>query len=380
MLLEFELTGEITVRNLKRLVIVFSLVFLLVGCNDQKIIETLGLMSVMCFDKATDSVEGNMLVTSTFPSITEESNRKETTIDTIAFSKKDAERKLAAKTEQEIVNGQIRSLIFSEDFAADGINQIIHSVERDQEIGSQVKVVISEGEASAILEAIPTESTGNYVDKMLRKESDQFNIPYLDIHYFSRDMHDDGIEPVAPLVGIEDGEVVVKGAALFRDDRYVGKLTIQESKLLLLMRGKVKKSDLVIKIPQETGYRTLYFTYNHSKAETKVKKKGTEIEQVDIHVSMVGSLLEDTGTKINGNSSTDNNEVQKLIDGYLSNEAVRLIEILKEKKADSLGIKGYVRNSLTYQEWKKIKEEDLFQKIPINVTFSVILQNKGMLE
>ena len=332
----------------------------------------------MCFDKA--SGEGEMIVTSTFPSITEESNRKETTINTVAFSKKDAERKLAAKTEQEIVNGQIRSLIFSEDFAADGINQVIHSVERDQEIGSQVKVVVSEGEASAILEAIPTESTGNYVEKMLRKEAEQFNIPYLDIHYFSRDMHDDGIDPVAPLVGIEDGDVVVKGAALFQDDKYVGRLTIQESKLLLLMREKVKKSDLVIKIPQKTGYRTLYFSYNHSKAETKVKKKGSEIKEVDIHVSMVGSLLEDTGTKMNGNSSIDNNEVKKMIDGYLTDKAVRLVEKLKEKKADSLGIKRYVRNAVSYQEWKSMKEEDLIQKIPINVTFSVILKDKGMLE
>lgn len=334
----------------------------------------------MCFDKPSDTGEGEMLVTSRFPSFTEETSSKEITIDTVAYSKKDAERKLSAKTEQVIVNGQIRSLIFSEDFATDGINQVIHSVERDQEIGSQVKVVVSEGEASAILENIPTESTGNYVDKMLRKDAEQFNVPYSDIHHFSRDLLDDGIDPVAPLIGIEGGDVVVKGSALFKDDRYVGKLTIQESKVLLLLKGKVKKSDLVVKIPNATGYRTLYFSYNHSKPDAKVKKKGTDIKQIDIHVEMAGSLLEDTGTKMKGDSTIDDKELEKLIDDHLRDEADRVIKVLKEKKADSLGIKRYVRNAVTYQEWQSMKKEDLVDKVPINVTFSVVLQDKGMLQ
>ncbi|WP_169525169.1 Ger(x)C family spore germination protein [Pseudalkalibacillus hwajinpoensis] len=367
-------------RNLKLLVIVFSLIFLLLGCNDQKIIENLGFMSVMCFDKASDSDEEKMLVTSTFPSFSDESTSTEIKLDTVAYSKKEAEKQLSAKTEQQIVNGQIRSLIFGEEFASDGINRIIQSVERDREIGSQVKVVVAEGEASAILESIPIESTGNYVDKMLKKDTDKFTIPYADIHHFSRDLLDDGIDPVVPLIGVEGKDVVVKGSALFRGDQYVGNLTIPESKILLLLIGKVKSSDLVVKIPQESGYRNFFFSYNHSKPKVNVKKNGAGIKEIRIHVTMEGALLEDTGSHIKGDSPTNYKEVEKLIDRHLTNEAAKLIEILKEKQADSLGVSRIVRNSVSYGQWKSMKEEDLLEKVPVNISFNVVVRDNGMLQ
>lgn len=355
-----------------------ALVFV-TGCSDKKIIENLGLISVMTFDKV-EGGKDKMYVTASMPPLSPDNANEEIIIDTIADSKKEAENQLTVKTEQDLVNGQIRSLVFGKKFASEGINRIIQSVERDQEIGSQVKIVVADGEASQILTQIPQGSTSNYVDKILKKEAEQHSIPYSDVHHFSRDYYDDGIDPITPLIGMDEEDVVIKGTALFHDDRHVGNLNVPQSKILLLLKDEIRNSELVVKKLEENEFRNIYYTYNHSNHKIKVKKSELGVEALEIHVTIKGSLLEDTGTTRDVSVPDNHKEAEKFIKSYISEEANKVIEILKEKGADSIGMKQYIRNSVSYEEWEEMKKEDLLTKIPIKPYFTVVIKDNGMLQ
>ncbi|MFP3442276.1 hypothetical protein R0K18_31555, partial [Pantoea sp. SIMBA_133] len=79
------------------------------------------------------------------------------------------------------------------------MKSVISSMERDQEIGSQVKVVVADREGTEIIRTEVVPDIGSYIDKMLKTESDKFTIPETDIYHFSHDYYDDGIDPIAPL-------------------------------------------------------------------------------------------------------------------------------------------------------------------------------------
>ncbi|MYL64649.1 Ger(x)C family spore germination protein [Bacillus hwajinpoensis] len=351
-------------------------ILMLAGCNDQKVIEDLAIISMMSFDQ-TDEPAGDLKITASFPNLTSETSNEEQIIETIANSKKEAEDLLSSKTRQQVVNGQIHSVILGEQFARHGVKSVINSMERDQEIGSQVKVVVADQEGSEIIRTEVVPDIGSYIDKMLKTESDKFTIPETDIYHFSRDYYDDGIDPVAPLFSKQDGRIVLVGTALFRNDRYVDHLDLIQSKILMLLLKKVERSELTIKMAQEEEIRNVHFDYVTSHRKVNVYKKAGKIDHITIRVKMRGSVLEDTGKE--GISSTKEiRRLESLVGRHIQGKAEEIIEILKENQTDSLGLGQYIRQSLSYEEWTALDKERLIETVPVSVEIDVTIKDTGM--
>jgi len=351
-------------------------ILMLAGCNDQKVIEDLAIISMMSFDQ-TDDPTGDLKVTASFPNLTSETSNEEQIIETIANSKKEAEDLLSSKTKQQVVNGQIHSVILGERFARNGVKSVISSMERDQEIGSQVKVVVADREGTEIIRTEVVPDIGSYIDKMLKTESDKFTIPETDIYHFSRDYYDDGIDPIAPLFSKQNGRIVLVGTALFRNDRYVDHLDLIQSKILMLLLKKVERSELTIKMAQEEEIRNVHFDYVTSHRNIDVYKKGREVDHIKIIVKMRGSVLEDTGEE-SISSAKEIHQLEQLVARHIKHKAEDIIEILKENQTDSLGLGQYIRQSLSYEEWTELDKERLIETVPVSVEIDVTIKDTGM--
>lgn len=351
-------------------------ILVLAGCNDQKVIEDLAIISMMSFDH-TDEPAGDLKVTASFPNLTSETANEEQIIETIANSKKEAEDLLSSKTKQQVVNGQIHSVILGERFAREGVKSVINSMERDQEIGSQVKVVVADQEGSEIIRTEVVPDIGSYIDKMLKTESAKFTIPETDIYHFSRDYYDEGIDPIAPLFGKQEERIVLIGTALFQDDRYVDNLDLIQSKILMLLLKKVERSELTIKLAQEKEVRNVHFDYVTSNRKVKVYKKGREIDRIKLMVKMRGAVLEDTGEE-RISSPKEIHRLEQLVAHHIENKADDIIEILKENQTDSLGLGQYIRQSLSYKEWSALDKKQFIETIPVSVEVDVTIKDTGM--
>ncbi|WP_270182038.1 Ger(x)C family spore germination protein [Alkalihalobacillus sp. CinArs1] len=352
---------------------------LLTGCNDQKIIEQLGIVSLISYDDISESEEHKMKVTAVIPDYSIEATSEQEILEAEASLMKEAEEKLANQTRQKLVNGQIRSVIFGEDLASKGIKDIIQAMEREQEIGSRVKAMVAEGEAVAILKSTGVENIGDYMEKMIKKAAEEYLVPNSDIHIFYRDLLDDGIDPVTPLIGLTEGRANLKGTALFKDDRYVGSLNSELSRIFLTLYGKVNSSELTVKMPDGEHMRYINFNYNESDRDVKVKKKGKDITGIEIKIDLKGSVLEDTKEGVIS-SPEESKKIEKLTEDYITQNGEKVLSILKENRTDSLGLKQYVRNSLSFKEWKALDKDSILQTTPITLSVDVKVKDTGMMQ
>ncbi|MDO6658561.1 Ger(x)C family spore germination protein [Anaerobacillus sp. 1_MG-2023] len=363
-------------RNNRKLCFVILAMIVLTSCNDKKVIEDLAIISMISFDRI-EGEEGKLKVTASFPDLSSETSQKDEIIETVANSKKEAEDLLSSKTRQQVVNGQIHSIIIGRTLAEEGVSRVITSMERDQEIGSQVKLVMAFGEGEEIIKTDVEPDVGSYVDKMLKTETDKFTIPEMDIFHFSRDYFDDGIDPVAPLFTKEDDDLVLKGTALFREDQYVAHLDLFQSKVFLFLLGKVKKGELTIKIPDGDNIRNLHFDYIKSNRKIKVVKSNGKVDHIQIKVKMRGSVIEDTGAK-DISSTIETKKIEKVIAKHIEDDGEGILKVLKENHTDSLGLGRYIRHSLSYEEWKKLDKYDYLETIPVSVSVDVTIKDTGM--
>ncbi len=360
----------------RRLCFIILAMIVLTSCNDQKVIEDLAIISMISFDRI-EGEEGKLKVTASFPNLSSETSEKEKIIETVANSKKEAEDLLSSKTRQQVVNGQIHSIIIGRTLAEGGVSRVITSMERDQEIGSQVKLVMAFGEGEEIIKTDVDPDVGSYVDKMLKTETDKYTIPEMDIFHFSRDYYDDGIDPVAPLFSREGDNLVLMGTALFRDDQYVAHLDLLQSKVFLFLLGKVKKGELTIKVREEDDIRNLHLDYINSNRKIKVYKNDRKVDHIQINVKMRGSVIEDTGAK-EISSTTETKKIEKIIAEHIERDAMEILQVLKENQTDSLGLGQYVRHSVSYKDWKKLVEYEYLETIPVSVNVDVTIKDTGM--
>jgi spore germination protein len=213
------------------------------GCAHQYVLEDLGLVLVAGYDLADD---GKLLVTMTMPQVALESEEKIQTITGKGDVSKEARENISLTTDRQVVSGQLRTVIFSEKLARQGVWRTLDTLLRDVNITNSVILTISDGEARELLtQKFPYRpSSGRYTYELLRKEAKNFTIPNTTFHDFQRDYHDDGRDAVAPYLQRRGTTMVAAGTALFREDKFVGSLSPEETKMLLLLQDRGEGGDI----------------------------------------------------------------------------------------------------------------------------------------
>lgn len=317
------------------------------GCARQYVLEDLGLALVAGYDLADD---GKLLLTLTMPQVAMGSEDSTQTITGKGDLSKEARENIALTTDRQIVSGQLRTIIFSEKLARKGVWRSVDTILRDVNITSSVILTVSDGPARDMLnQKYPRRpASGRYVYELLRKEGKNFTIPSTTIHDFQRDYYDDGRDPIAPYLQHRNNAIVASGTALFRDDQFVGSLSPEETKMLLLLQDQGEGGDIKQTISttrrskgREPDHIMLTFVKAQNSYELE-QRKGKPV--INYTVKVQGQVVEYTGAE----PLTDEQVVQNIqsqIEGGLEARMRDLIDQLQNKyKCDPLGIGGHIRS------------------------------------
>ena len=351
------------------------------GCGDQRIIERLGFTQTVSLDLANEDEESKLfIVGATIPKADPEGKIEREVISAEARSLKEGFLKHTRTTELRLVGGQIRNTMYGISVAKKGIWDHVHDLIRDPAISGNVKITIVNGRAIDLLSKDFPENprTGQYVDRLLEKESKGLAIPRVTIHDFARDYYDDGIDPVAPVVKMVKDQVQLDGIALFQDDRYIAKISDQQGLYFSLLYGRVKGGLLNLEIGgnESEDMESILLNSVTSSRKIKVNRLDERDLSVQIEIKARGSLLGYTG-ELDLSDEQDRRKLTVLIEEAITKEAETIVKTMQQHQTDSIGIGQYVRNSMSYSEWKELDWREAFAELNVRIDTKFEINDYG---
>jgi|GEM_PF-422306 spore germination protein len=354
---------------------------LLSGCGtqaDKRVLEELGMVSVMGFDlekgEASDEKDSNR-TTVLFPVINPMAKVEEETLS-VASNSNDSRQRLARMTDRKLVFGQLRTVIYSASIAEGGLLDDLDALIRDPTIGTRVKLALSDGNVRKLLAfkhpAIPR--VGRYIDLLLEKESIHLFIPQVNLHTFYRDLKDDGIDPIAPFLNPSEQSVRLDGIGLFRDDRLVGRIPADDMPYFVMLYSHFHQGTLTVQL---TENEVVTLSALRSDREVRVRRKAGGVPEAEILVKLHGTVVEHFGYE---RFSTDKkqDELKRRIVRKVEEKCKEQLELMQRLRADCIGIGQHARRLYGYDEWIKLDWREAFAGMDIKVKAELKVKDFGI--
>lgn len=376
-----------------RLLLTVTLLVVIAGCGDQRILERLGFIQTTSYDLAPrneNEREQKLLISVTIPrpdsstgsgsgSVTGSGGVSREFLTAISSTSKESRINLSRQTELQLVSGQLRNTLFGLSLAKQGIWKHIDTLVRDPSISPRVKITVVNGNAHDLLaKNYPFHPrTGQYVDRMLEKESLSQIVPKTSLYQFTKDYFDDGIDPVAPMIKEMSDSVKIDGIALFRKDRYIMRIDPKQAIIFALMRADIKQGDISVDLSGENRnneHVTLSSLVSHRSVKVTPRKGNF---QVDINIKVSGSVLEYIGV-LDLENNKDRSTIEKLVSQYIQTDAEQLIANMQKNRVDSLGLGKNIRSTLPYAQWHTMNWPDTYRNIDVQCHVKVRIKDYGM--
>ncbi|MFB4165259.1 Ger(x)C family spore germination protein [Alteribacillus sp. JSM 102045] len=346
---------------------VFLITVVLIGCNDQHIVEDVGFVQALGMDKTEK--EDKFLVSAIVPQIEPDAENEREFLTTVSDSDKEATLSLSRQSNREIENGQLRNVLFGKEAAMKGIAEQIKTMNRDPIFGTRVKVSVVNGQAYELLSKPYTQhpQVSVYLDALLEKESKLQMTAETRLHQITRDLFEEGIDPIAPVIKIGGDKIVLDGIALFDDDKYVDKINPVDARIFFFLHGSFSAGAVHLKLDEKVngGKVQLLFDSIRNKRNVKVKKAASpENIKIDVEINIKGALLEYNGP-LDITKNQDLRTLEKQLGKSVEKRAEDIIQKLQAKQVDSLGIGKKVRNSLSYDQWNRLDWQEIYPNIDI---------------
>ncbi|WP_232698209.1 Ger(x)C family spore germination protein [Brevibacillus daliensis] len=358
------------------IILLFLLATLTSGCRDQRIMEKLGFTHTVAYDLLPN---GKTAFTLTLPKADKNSEAHQETLTAVSDSYKDATIIMGRQTHFNLVNGQMRNVLFGTALAKQGLWNHLNALNRDPVVSPLAKITIASGNAGDILKKDYKEhpKPGKYIDLLLDKQAKNFASYRITLFSFSRDYYDDGIDPIAPTIKDNGDTLETFGLALFQDDKYVTKLPPKDTILFAFLTGTFRKGNWNMYLSEKLKKKELVvLNYLNSTKKVQVTHDQTGTPHILYDLTLKGTVVDYTGP-LNLSIDAERHELEKKIGDHVRAEAKRMVAHMQKYKADSLGIGKHVRNSMSYSQWKKMNWREEYPKVVFDCKIKVTIMEYG---
>ncbi|MBU5671211.1 Ger(x)C family spore germination protein [Paenibacillus brevis] len=358
---------------------VLALFFLAIaaGCSsDRNILERVGYVRTVGFDAEKDNM---IRVTVNIPLIIAEANetrQQEEIFSKVVRSSKEARILMSRRTSRKMVSGQINTILFNEELSRRGLWSHMDSLLRDFTISKRTEIAVVEESARDIIEThLPGHSrTNQYIDRMLKKEFETQTLPHVLLHHFCRDYFDEGRDPITPFLSKSGKDLEVSGIALFKKDRMVGKLSANDIFYFSIIYHDQDRGEFTLGLNRPELYSISFHAINNTTRKT-ISKTPDGRYRADIRINIHGGVTEYIGNlKM---STSERTELEHILSRHIEEECNRVVKKLQQLGVDSIGIGQYVRNKVSYQEWKAFYKDNYIQDMDIVVHTNFKVKNFG---
>ncbi|RNA69368.1 Ger(x)C family spore germination protein [Alteribacter keqinensis] len=348
---------------------------LLSGCVPTEVIDELQLIHTSGFDYIDEDVTQ---VTVSIPKYIGADQKTSTNIEseTITASgttAKGIRDKLDSKSPKIINNSKLSSVVYNQELAEKGIYELIDTYSRDPSVGQRMHLLVYEGNTKELLEShlsIEPEIS-RYISELVEQNTKHTDLPKTNIHVFLYRYHQDGMDAFLPYLGMSEDKLQVKGLAIFKDDKMVSSISMQESFLFKALVESFSEGTYEIKLEGNE-----YATFMNLIARTKYKlhyESGKPV--LTAKVTAKGSLSEYSGGRLDEKKIK---EFEDELTEQLKEEIKALIKKFQYLDADPLGL-GFQVKTRT-RGWNAEKWSETYPDLKVNVEVNTTITHGGISE
>ncbi|PFG07651.1 Ger(x)C family spore germination protein [Bacillus sp. es.034] len=366
-----------------------SLIFLLIltSCAESSTLEKIGMITTVGYDKGEDEeINTTTLILETDPQSMDSTN----VISSRSLTSKGARIESNLKSPKKLESGQLRVALFGEDLAKDGLFNLADTLSRDHSISDLTFLAIVEGNAGDLIKhKYPQFSdAGQYVYKEIEQNIKGEVISSPTLHETVHDYYSVGVDPLLPLLKLEDDMINITGMALLNGDKMVGRISPSDSFYVKLVSDRFKAGNFEITFKngeEDVLFPSLPPSADIAVALDTIKSKST-IELIDpdsmtfnlnIHIN---ARLQEINRDINLSKNKNLELIEKKISKKITKEIEQLIQYSQSKQSDVFGFGEEYRtkeghSKLTDEEW-----HDRFKDINVKVNTKFVIIRTGVVE
>lgn len=379
------------------LIILVCQILLLSGCWSSHEVNTLGITVCIGIDKTENGYLVSMQILNPATIASDKSARESPIViySVEVSNMAEVTGKIMLQLSRKINNAHLRLVVFGEDVAKEGIENILDYLARNHEFRTDYYFAVAKNstakEILGILTPIEMVPGVDMYNSIKISEEEWASLKSMRIIELINSIMADGKNPVLTGIEIEknnkidsnttavlertDGYSLLKlsDSGAFNKDKLIGWLDENESKGYNYITGNVKRTLEDAQIDEAKITSTIM----KAKSDTKVHLSENE-PSIEVKIK-----IEQNIASIEGKFEISSKEQKRLLDEMFAVEIKSLCEkalnkAQKELKTDIFGFGETIHRKYP-KMWKKMKDnwDDIFPNLPVNITVEVDTKQLG---
>lgn len=380
---------------MKRIKFLILLLPLLSGCYNYRELNNLGITTAVSIDYKDNNfyVIAEVINPIKQQDASSSNNSPFVNYNSSSSSLQDAFRKVVLESPRQLYAAQLEIIVLSEEVVNNHLEEVLEYFARDPEARTEIKIIVAKTEDSTkaiTLQTLLTSLSSSNIIKSLDLQSKVLGMDYpVTLNELLNMYIDPYLEVVLPSMTLygnyEIGDekenittsspkaiVKIDGSTITKDNKILGYLDLEESKILNLINGKLKET--IIKMNYYDGY--IIFEPNRIKVSRELDIKNNIIK---INISGY-SKTKEIQSNIDLKDPKEVKKLNKALNMELEKKITDTFNSIREK----YGTDVFGFQELYYRtNYKYFKEnctnwyEDIYPKIKLEVKANVRLYEKG---
>jgi spore germination protein KC len=380
---------------MKRIKFLILLLPLLSGCYNYRELNELGITTAVSIDYKDNNfyVIAEVINPIKQQDASSSNNSPFVNYNSSSSSLQDAFRKVVLESPRQLYAAQLEIIVLSEEVVNNHLEEVLEYFARDPESRTEIKIIVAKTEDSTkaiTLQTLLTSLSSSNIIKSLDLQSKVLGMAYpVTLNELLNMYIDPYLEVVLPSMTLygnyEIGDekenittsspkaiVKIDGSTITKDNKILGYLDLEESKILNLINGKLKET--IIKMNYYDGY--IIFEPNRIKVSRELDIKNNIIK-IDISGY---SKTKEIQSNIDLKDPKEVEKLNKALNMELEKKITDTFNSIREKyDTDVFGFQElYYRTNYKYfKENCTNWYEDIYPKIKLEVKANVRLYEKG---
>ena len=368
---------------MKKIKFLILLLPLLSGCYNYRELNELGITTAISIDYKDDSFYVMAEVVNPIKQQDASSSNNSPFINysSSSTSLQDAFRKVVLESPRQLYAAQLEIIVLSEEVVSNHLEEVLEYFSRDPETRTEIKVIVAKTEDSTkaiTLQTLLTSLSSSNILKSLELQNKVLGVsypvtlnellnmyvdPYLEVTLPSMTLYGNpeiGDEKENLTTSSPKTIVKMNGTTITKDNKILGYLELEESKVLSMINGKLNET--IIKMDYNDGY--IIFEPNRIKVS-----KELDIKNNIIKINISGySKTKEIQSNINVKDPKEVEKLNKALNKELEKKVTDTFTSIREKyNTDIFGFQQlyYRTNHKYFKENCTNWYEDIYPKIKL---------------
>lgn len=380
---------------MKRIKFLILLLPLLSGCYNYRELNELGITTAVSIDYKDDAfyVMAEVINPIKQQDASSSNNSPFINYNSSSTSLQDAFRKVVLDSPRQLYAAQLEIIVLSEEVVNNHLEEVLEYFARNPETRTEIKIIVAKTEDSTkaiTLQTLLTSLSSSNIIKSLELQNKVLGVsypvtlnellnmyidPYLEVVLPSMTLYGDyeiGDEKENITTSSPKAIVKIDGNTITKDNKILGYLDLEESKVLSMINGKLNET--IIKMNYNDGY--IVFEPNRIKVS-----KELDIKNNIIKIDISGySKTKEIQSNINIKDPKEVEKLNKALNIELEKKVTDTFTSIREKyDTDIFGFQElyYRTNHKYFKENCTNWYEDIYPKIKLEVKANIRLYEKG---